>query len=309
MLETDHLKIAKMLAAHVEALKGVGAATVAVVADNASNLRRTFDQTKERETLQSLVDSRIIDIRCFCHSLSLATTDLARIVPEFVFYRSELIALFAFVRAKKVQEFLRGMGVTGATPLIQEIKWMTWVEAGAYVGNNAVQIAEAIRYFAGNKKNPGKMPDNFVVMNSALSVLGNLLKFAQGDFVLLCHFYPRYRDCVRELQAQASSLLPMAVNPAAGLLQAIEGRAITTFDLWMAKLAFRLTWAGHREWMGDMNQILEMQTEPTDEQVAFADRFGTSLPKRRNRGMHAPVFRGCFDHSASRRSSNVVRAG
>jgi hypothetical protein len=231
MLETDHLTIAKMLATHLQALKGVGAATVAVVADNASNLRRTFDQTKESETLQSLVDGRIIDIRCLCHSLSLATTDLARIVPEFVVYRNELIARFVFVRTKKVREFLRQLGVTGTTPFIQEIKWMTWLEAGTYVGDNAVHTNEAIRYFKGNKKNPNKMPDNFVVMNSALSVLGNLLKFAQGDFVLLCQFYPRYRECLKELQEQASFVPPFAVNPAAGLLQAIEERSRRSSDV------------------------------------------------------------------------------
>jgi hypothetical protein len=96
------------------------------------------------------------------------------------------------------------------------------------------------------------------------------LEFAQGDFVLLPDFYPKYRQCVNALRERAGRC-QAEVNPSARLLEAIEHRAATTFDLQMTILAYRLTHRGHCEWMAQMRKILELPGEPTEEQVDLAD--------------------------------------
>jgi hypothetical protein len=92
---------------------------------------------------------------------------------------------------------------------------------------------------------------------------------------------------MRELEAQASSLPRLAMNPAGGLLQAMEQRATTALDVAMTKHAFRLTCAGHREWMLDMNQIMGMRAELPEEQVGFAGRV---YAKRDETAKKAAVF-------------------
>jgi hypothetical protein len=64
----------------------------------------------------------------------------------------------------------------------------------------------------------------------------------------------------------------LALNPAGGLLQAMEQRATTTFDVAITKHAFRLTCTGDREWMLDMNQKKGMEAELAEEEVGLAGR-------------------------------------
>ena len=209
--------IADALSAPIKKLQDAGATVAAVVTDNARNL------INATETLSTIAGHSILRIACSIHTSNLILTDLANENEAFRMFREQYAEFFKYLRTKEVRSVLKPV-VSGKIPLIQEIKWLSYYEAGLWMDRNLEVLNQ---WLVGRGKDP--IPQDWLTFQRILRPLGEVMLRAQANHILLYEFYTEYENLVARWRSDDD---PIAHR----LADLLEARFSTTGDIPLAYL-------------------------------------------------------------------------
>ena len=150
---SDHESIAKGLYQVLSYYLKKDSSLIGIVSDNASNiLLATTDKNQPGPkinlqnqviSVQKLFNMKTLHISCGIHTANLILKDMM-IDPNFASFKNGLVKLFKFLREKDIRLLAREKGIHFKIPLIQEIKWLCYLQAINFINTFRNQINEIL---------------------------------------------------------------------------------------------------------------------------------------------------------------------
>ena len=207
---SDHKSLAEALAPPIGELLKTNVLVVGIITDNAKNLVLATTSTAQdpklastqNASIQSLLKTDILHIQCGIHTTNLVIADYCRNSEDFCTFKKEITELFKHLRSKQVKLKLKNRGVSAKVPMIQEIKWLTYVEAFSFLQRyegeiNAVLAEDTKSAFTSIK-------ETWKAYLTVLDPLGKFLNYLQRNNAYLADYYEHYHKMIRELEALSS---------------------------------------------------------------------------------------------------------
>ena len=274
--KTSHRSIAEALEPVVRRITENGGTPVAIVTDNARNLKlATTDREQPGATIRTatqicsvqwLTGQRMLHISCSVHTAHLILKDMESRVPGFLVFKKGVKTLFAFLRQKTVRQVLKSRGVTEKVTLIQDIKWLSYYHAFVYMNKyreaiNSVLCDESIK--GEQRPTMVSIPKEWDIMLTALAPLGEFILAVQATDTRLCQVY----DYLLQLKTKWHDI---GNSVSAVLGELLAERFDTTADGLLAQLTYLFTPKGLNYFRGIFSKLDEHHEEMTDD---FKRRF------------------------------------
>lgn len=223
---------------------------IGVVSDNASNiLLATTDKSQpgpkinlqnQVTNIQSLIGMRTLHISCGIHTSNLVLKDMM-VDNGFKSFKEGLLKLFKFLREKDIRIIAKEKGIYRKIPLIQEIKWLCYLQAIEFLDSFRNQIDEILleRF---------KQRDSRIDFNSVPKEWDPYMLCLKpySEFILICQ---KSSFLLHEFHQQLSKLLEiwyqMNTRESKMLFDLMVKRFINTSYGALAKLSWFLTKEGH----------------------------------------------------------------
>ena len=213
---TDHDAIAEALAPVIDAILNHQGKPIAIVTDNARNLKlattdtnqpgRTIDTSAQISSIQSRTGQPILHISCTIHSAHLILRDLEKESPDFVAFKKGIRNLFAYLRERKIRNQLKELGVREKVNLIQDIKWLTYYQAFCFIERHRDQVNEVLsrKLAQSGRKSPEftEIPEEWCVYLNSLAPLGEFIVQTERSQTRLCEVF----DLLIELKKKWDAL-------------------------------------------------------------------------------------------------------
>ena len=169
----------------IEFLEANDVNVVGVVIDNAKNLRGAFEMESNFGTVQVITGKPLLHSPCCIHTGVLVIGD-AKQIPLFDQALTWLRPFMQFIRAPARRLILKGAGIQGKFPLVQDGKWNTEVQSFLFYRTNAAVIERVIRE---QKWKPPAFRDEFNVVIDALLPMRTLIERTERGDTTLADFF------------------------------------------------------------------------------------------------------------------------
>lgn len=233
---SDHKSLAEALAHPIADLLKNDVIVVAIITDNARNLvlaTTSPDQNpagaSKDASVQSLVQSPILHIQCGIHTTNLVIADYCRVSEDFCEFKKDITELFKLLRSKPMKRKLRRQGVSSKVPMIQEIKWLTYIDAFSFLKRYEREVNTVLSEDGSTQFDSVK--PIWMTYLTVLEPLGEFLKYLQRNNAYLAEYYVEYEKMIAQLERLAS---PEANK----LIQLLRSRIEESGLLSLAELAF-----------------------------------------------------------------------
>lgn len=204
---SDHKTLANALQKPIKRVESKGAVIIAVITDNAKNLTlatmssaQDSQFTKNQITcIQSITRLPIFHVPCGIHTINLAISDFEKISNKFKNFKDNITQYFKKLRLKQVKQTLRQAGITRKLPLIEEIKWRTYIEAFDFIELELDKIKDC----ASKNNDLFKdiiFDDSWIDYLKLLKPLGVFETIVQDSTIYLSEYYQYYIKMMIELE-------------------------------------------------------------------------------------------------------------
>ena len=257
---TDHVTLARMISSSMTEVTENGGIIVGCVTDNAKNLALAttsasqaypkVNTDKQVTSIQEISGIPIIHISCGVHTVNLVLQDLEKVDEKYSKFRTDIMALFKFLREKTIRTKAKGIGITKKIPLIQAIKWMSFADAFEFLLENRGKVNELLQDpFVMSKKPPVEdIPDEWIAIMQVLRPFNEFLLQAQESSLLLPMFYDKLLKLMRHYDEETD---PMAKC----ILRLLKERFKNTANGSLGLLSWAMTRYGHDYYQARLNPL------------------------------------------------------
>lgn len=204
---SDHETLAKELQNPIKRIEKKEAVIIAIITDNAKNLSLATTSsaqnprfTKNQITcIQELTRLPIFHVPCGIHTINLVISDYEKKSKDFSSFKIGITEYFRKLHSKPVKNVLRQAGITRKIPIIEEIKWRTYVEAFGFLETELDKIKEC------TSRNPEIFKelifrDEWLDYLKVLKPLGVFETIVQDNNVYLSEYYQYYIKMINDIE-------------------------------------------------------------------------------------------------------------
>ena len=141
----------------------------------------------------------IFHIPCGIHTINLAISDYEKSSESFHKFKIGITEYFKKLRCKQVKHALRNSGITRKIPMIEEIKWRTYIEAFDFLESELSKIKNC----ASSNNDIFKdiiFEDSWLDYLKLLKPLGVFETIVQDSIIYLSEYYQYYIKMMNELE-------------------------------------------------------------------------------------------------------------
>ena len=247
---SDHVSIAKGIHDVIDYYLKKGSNLIGIVSDNASNLLlATTDQSQpgpkmnlrnQITNIQSLINMKTLHISCGIHTANLILTDMMS-DQGFKWFKEGLLKLFRFLREKDIRLLAREKNINSKIPLIQEIKWLCYLQAINFLCEFHIQIDEILKEKKEQKDTRidiQRIPNEWNPYLQSLKPFCEFILISQKSSFLLYEFYQEQVNLLN-IWSQINTKQSLM------LCNFMKSRFTNTAYGSLAKLSWFLTKEGH----------------------------------------------------------------
>ena len=236
---SDHKSLAEALSVPLRKAMDAGAVITAIITDNARNLVLATTDCAQggiaptTVSVQQILGTPILHLQCGIHTANLTITDYCHESPDFATFKKEITDLFKFLRKKAIKKKLKKAGVTTKIPMIQDIKWLTYVQAFQFLKRYDSEINSVLRETKAenDKQQFDTVKDSWRRYLLVLEPLGVFETSVQTNNIYLGEYYEMYRVMIDEL-------LKLQMPEANTLVDLLRKRLEETGFMTIAELSF-----------------------------------------------------------------------